>query len=133
MLGFNVPPTSKVIRRRDISFKSRPKDWRSPGSNLRQGKYHYITEAASQMLNPITCTLRMTEIRESKWFVHVEQKYSNRLYTNTHSLPLSPRFQDAQYVRTSTMLYRENPSGAGLNSSVGVEVNSSEYLAIKQL
>ena len=70
----------------------------------------------------------MTEIRESKWIVHVKQKCTKRLYTDTHLLPLSPRFQDAQYVRTSTMLYRENPSGAGLNSSVNVEVNSSEYL-----
>ena len=33
MLGFYVPPTAKVIRRRDLGLKSHPKDWRSPGSN----------------------------------------------------------------------------------------------------
>ena len=33
VLGFNVPPTAKVIRRRDLGLKSHPKDWRSPGSN----------------------------------------------------------------------------------------------------
>ena len=35
VLGFYVPPTAKVIRRRDFSLKSHPKDWRSPGSNSR--------------------------------------------------------------------------------------------------
>ena len=35
MLGFYVLPTAKVIRRRDLGFKSHPKDWRSPGSNSR--------------------------------------------------------------------------------------------------
>ena len=35
MLGFYVPPTAKVIRRRDLGLKSHPKDWRSPGSNSR--------------------------------------------------------------------------------------------------
>ena len=52
------------------------------------------------------------------------------LYTYNHSIPLSPRFQDAQYVRASTTHYRGNPSGAGLNFSANVEVNSSEYLAL---
>ena len=33
VLGFYVPPTAKVIRRRDLGLKSHPKDWRSPGSN----------------------------------------------------------------------------------------------------
>ena len=33
VLGFHVPPTAKVIRRRDLGLKSHPKDWRSPGSN----------------------------------------------------------------------------------------------------
>ena len=33
VLRFYVPPTAKVIRRRDIGLKSHPKDWRSPGSN----------------------------------------------------------------------------------------------------
>ena len=33
MLGFYVPPTAKVIWRRDLGLKSHPKDWRSPGSN----------------------------------------------------------------------------------------------------
>ena len=32
-IGFYVPPTAKVIRRRDLDLKSHPKDWRSPGSN----------------------------------------------------------------------------------------------------
>ena len=35
MLGVYVPPTAKVIRRRDLRLKSHPKDWRSPGSNSR--------------------------------------------------------------------------------------------------
>ena len=34
VLGFYVPPTAKVIRRRDLGLKSHPKDWRSPGSNF---------------------------------------------------------------------------------------------------
>ena len=33
VLGFYVPPTAKVIRRRDLGLKSHPKNWRSPGSN----------------------------------------------------------------------------------------------------
>ena len=33
VLGFYVPPTAKVIRRRDLGLKSHPKDQRSPGSN----------------------------------------------------------------------------------------------------
>ena len=33
VLGFYVPPTAKVIRRRDLGLKSHPKDWRSPGLN----------------------------------------------------------------------------------------------------
>ena len=32
VLGFYVPPTAKVIRRRYLGLKSHPKDWRSPGS-----------------------------------------------------------------------------------------------------
>ena len=35
VLGFYVPPTAKVIQRRDLGLKSHPKDWRSPGSNSR--------------------------------------------------------------------------------------------------
>ena len=34
VLGFYVPPTAKVIRRRGLGLKYHPKDWRSPGSNL---------------------------------------------------------------------------------------------------
>ena len=33
VLGFYVPPTAKVIQRRDLGLKSHPKDWRSSGSN----------------------------------------------------------------------------------------------------
>ena len=33
VLGFYVPPTAKVIPRRDLGLKSHPKDWRSLGSN----------------------------------------------------------------------------------------------------
>ena len=32
VLGFYVPPTAKVIRRQNLSLKSHPTDWRSPGS-----------------------------------------------------------------------------------------------------
>ena len=39
MLGFYVPPTAKVIRKRDIGLKSHPKDRRSPGSNSRPQVY----------------------------------------------------------------------------------------------
>ena len=28
VLGFYVPPTAEVIRRRDLGLKSHPKDWR---------------------------------------------------------------------------------------------------------
>ena len=35
VLGFYVPPTAKVIRRRGLGLKSHPKDRRSPGSNSR--------------------------------------------------------------------------------------------------
>ena len=35
VLGFDVPPTAKVIQKRDLGLKSHPKDWRSPGSNSR--------------------------------------------------------------------------------------------------
>ena len=35
VLEFYVPPTAKVIRRRDLALKSHPKDWRSPGLNSR--------------------------------------------------------------------------------------------------
>ena len=33
VLGFYVPRTAKVIRRRDLDLKSHPKDLRSPGLN----------------------------------------------------------------------------------------------------
>ena len=39
MLVFYVPPTAKVIRRRDLGLKSHPKDRRSPGSNSRPQVY----------------------------------------------------------------------------------------------
>ena len=35
VLRLYVSSTAKVIRRRDLGLKSRPKDWRSPGSNSR--------------------------------------------------------------------------------------------------
>ena len=38
--GVDVPPTAKVIRRRDLGLKSHPKDWRSPGSNSRPLVYN---------------------------------------------------------------------------------------------
>ena len=33
VFGFNVSSTATVIWRRDLGFKSHPKDWRSPVSN----------------------------------------------------------------------------------------------------
>ena len=39
VLEFYVPPTSKVIRRRDLGLKSHPKDWRRLGSNSRPQVY----------------------------------------------------------------------------------------------
>ena len=39
VLGFYVPPTAKVILRRDLGLKYHPKDWRSPGSNSRTQVY----------------------------------------------------------------------------------------------
>ena len=39
MLGVYVPPTAKVMRRRDLGLKSHPKDRRSPGSNSRPQVY----------------------------------------------------------------------------------------------
>ena len=35
VLGFYIPPTAKVILRKDLGLMSHPKDWRSPGSNPR--------------------------------------------------------------------------------------------------
>ena len=35
VLGLYVPPTAKVIRRRDLGLKSHPQVWRSPESNSR--------------------------------------------------------------------------------------------------
>ena len=35
VLGFYVPPTARVIRRRDLGLKSHQKDWRSQGSKSR--------------------------------------------------------------------------------------------------
>ena len=49
MLGFYVPPTTKVMRRRDLGLKSHPKDRKSPGSNSRPQVYKasdYTTEAS---------------------------------------------------------------------------------------
>ena len=43
VLGLYVPPTAKVIRRRDLGFKSHPQDWRSPESNSRPLVYKAST------------------------------------------------------------------------------------------
>ena len=43
VLGFYVPPTAKVIRRRDLGLKSHPKDLRSPRSNTRPLVYKAIS------------------------------------------------------------------------------------------
>ena len=48
VLGFYVPPTAKVIRRRDLGLKSHPKDWRSPGSISR----HLVYKASSLTTTP---------------------------------------------------------------------------------
>ena len=45
---FYVPPTSKVIQRRDLCLKTHPKVWRSPGSNSRPLVY----EASSLTTKP---------------------------------------------------------------------------------
>ena len=49
VLGFYVPTTAKVIRRRDLGLKSHPKDWRSPGSNSR----HLVYKASSVTTTPL--------------------------------------------------------------------------------
>ena len=54
VLGFYVPPTAKVIRRRDLGLKSHPKDWRSPGSISR----HLVYKASS-----LTTTTRRLLLR----------------------------------------------------------------------
>ena len=38
-LGFKVPPTAKVIKRRDFGLKTCPIDWRSTGSKRRALAY----------------------------------------------------------------------------------------------
>ena len=48
MFEFYVPPTSKVIQRRDLCLKTHPKVWRSPGSNSRSLVY----EASSLTTKP---------------------------------------------------------------------------------
>ena len=57
-VGFYVPPTAKVIRRRGLGLKSHPKDWRSPGSNSRPLVY----KASS-----LTTTPRRLLPRRVKW------------------------------------------------------------------
>ena len=39
VLGLYVPPTAKVIRRRELGLNSHPQDWRSPESNSRSMVY----------------------------------------------------------------------------------------------
>ena len=57
VLGFYVPPTAKVIRRRDLGLKSHPKDWRSPGSN--SGPHVYkagsLTARSRRLLILVMC------------------------------------------------------------------------------
>ena len=56
MLGFYVPPTAKVKRRRDLALKSYQNDWRSPGSNSR----YLVNKACSLTTTPrrrLYCTV----------------------------------------------------------------------------
>ena len=54
VLEFYVPPTAKVIRRRDLGLKSHPEDWRSPGSNSRSLVYKAssLTTTPRRLLMP---------------------------------------------------------------------------------
>ena len=57
VLGFYVPPTAKVIWRRDLGLKSHPKDWRSPGSNSRPLVYKVgsLTARPQRFFAPNRC------------------------------------------------------------------------------
>ena len=60
VLRFYVPPTAKVIRRRDIGLKSHPKDRRSPGSNLGPLVYKECSLTARYLLKKGMVQLRET-------------------------------------------------------------------------
>ena len=57
LIGFYVPPTAMVIRRRDLGLKSLPKDWRSPGSNSRPLVYKAssLTTTPRRLLSTERC------------------------------------------------------------------------------
>ena len=64
VLGFYVPPTAKVIRRRDLGLKSHPKDWRSPGSNSGPLVYKAGSlTARPRRLPPRNSVVRITDRR----------------------------------------------------------------------
>ena len=53
VLRFCVPPTSKVIRRRDLGLKSHPKDWRSPGTYERDSSFFIYMIMKPKMFDKI--------------------------------------------------------------------------------
>ena len=61
VLGFYVPPTAEVIRRRDLGLKSHPKDWRSPGSNSRPLVYKAggLTTTPRRLLSEIVLSTQL--------------------------------------------------------------------------
>ena len=95
VLGFYVPPTAKVIRRRDLGLKSHPKDWRSPGSNSRRLVY----KAGSLTARPQRLPPAFVSI-----FNHLtltsNARDNSSLKVLTHQTPFSPHvFTVASYKR----------------------------------
>ena len=76
MLGFYVPPTAKVIRRRDLDLKSHPKDWRSPSPDCvgpgRKLQRQVFSRRSSNILPSSSLSLRPPpEARDSSCFLGV--------------------------------------------------------------
>ena len=71
VLGFYVPPTAKVIQRRDLGLKSHLKDWRSPGSNSQPLVYKADSLTARPRRLPLNESGLVQMIRIGKSIHHV--------------------------------------------------------------
>ena len=116
MLGFYVPPTAKVIRRRNVGLKSHPKDWRSPGSNSRPLVY----KAGSLHLKVPACIFTLFPNK------------SACIYDNKHAskqIPWIDKFQNKKDIqlslvnimpfRVTLVIKRSLDQFAGVGSSLG--------------
>ena len=81
VLGFYVPPTAKVIRRRDLGLKSHPNDWRRPGSNSRPLVYKAssLTTTPRRLLNIDACFFVNFQNNDQNIFLFKSQFHCIRL------------------------------------------------------